>query len=123
MKAALREPPARESRAGKILLLAFILGFLGVFILLPLLTIFTQALKQGLAAYLMALAEPEAAASIRLTLLTALICVPANTAAGLLLAWAVSKFEFPGKNALITMIEIPFAVSPVIAGLLFGRTD
>ncbi|MDR2500876.1 MAG: sulfate ABC transporter permease subunit CysW [Treponema sp.] len=118
MKAALGKP-VREPRAFKALLLGLTLGFLGVFILLPLLTIFTQALKQGLGAYIRALAEPEAAASIRLTLLTALICVPVNTAAGLLLAWAVSKFEFPGKNALITMIEIPFAVSPVIAGLLF----
>jgi sulfate transport system permease protein len=93
--------------------------FLAVFIFLPLLTIFTQALKTGYQTYIRALSDHGVAASIRLTLITALICVPVNTFFGVLLAWAIAKFNFRGKNILITMIEIPFAVSPVIAGLLF----
>jgi sulfate transport system permease protein len=93
--------------------------FLLVFIFLPLLTIFTQALQTGFQTYIKALSDHDVAASIRLTLITALICVPINTFFGILLAWTITKFNFPGKNILITMIEIPFAVSPVIAGLLF----
>jgi sulfate transport system permease protein len=93
--------------------------FLFVFIFLPLTAIFGEALKGGFKGYFKALGEPEAGASIRLTLITAIVCVPVNTVFGILLAWAITKFDFPGKNALITMIEIPFAVSPVIAGLLF----
>ncbi|MDR0527377.1 MAG: sulfate ABC transporter permease subunit CysW [Spirochaetaceae bacterium] len=109
-----REPPALKAA-----LMVFMLLFLGVFIALPLATIFREALKNGISSYIAALGESDAAASIRLTLLTALVTVPVNTFFGVMLAWAISKFEFPGKNALITMIEIPFAVSPVIAGLLF----
>ncbi|GMO27688.1 MAG: sulfate ABC transporter permease subunit CysW [Termitinemataceae bacterium] len=109
-----REPPALKAA-----LIVFMLLFLGVFIALPLATIFREALKNGISSYIAALGESDAAASIRLTLLTALVTVPVNTFFGVMLAWAISKFEFPGKNALITMIEIPFAVSPVIAGLLF----
>ena len=109
----------REPGWLKPLLFILTVGFLFVFIFLPLVTIFTQALKSGFSVYTKSFSEPEAAASIRLTLLTALVCVPVNTLFGVLLAWAITKFSFPGKNALITMIEIPFAVSPVIAGLLF----
>ena len=108
----------REPGWLKPLLFILTVGFLFVFIFLPLVTIFTQALKSGFSVYTKSFSEPEAAASIRLTLLTALVCVPVNTLFGVLLAWAITKFSFPGKNALITMIEIPFAVSPVIAGLL-----
>ena len=119
MNTGVKTRTIREPFWFKALLYALTLGFLFVFILLPLLTIFTQALKQGFSTYVKALSEPDAATSIRLTLVAALVCVPVNTVAGVLLAWAISKFDFPGKNALITMIEIPFAVSPVIAGLLF----
>lgn len=115
----IRGTTIREPAWITIILLTLSGLFLLVFIFLPLLTIFTEALKGGIGGYLKALAEPEAAASIRLTLITALVCVPVNTLFGLMLAWAITKFEFPGKNILITMIEIPFAVSPVIAGLLF----
>jgi len=93
--------------------------FLGVFIFSPLAAIFSQAFSHGLGAYLKALADKEIFAAIRLTLLAAVVSVPVNTVMGVLLAWAIVKFEFPGKNILITLIEVPFAISPVIAGLLF----
>jgi sulfate transport system permease protein len=109
----------REPAWLKPALIALALGFLAVFIFIPLATIFSQALRGGAQNYLRVFREREAFASIRLTLLTALVCVPVNTVFGVLLAWAVAKFEFPGKNILITLIEVPFAVSPVIAGLLF----
>lgn len=109
----------REPDFVKIIL--FILGglFFAVFLVMPLVTIFSGAFSGGAGAYIKNLFEHDAAASVRLTLLTALVCVPVNTFFGVLLAWAITKFSFPGKNILITMIEIPFAVSPVIAGLLF----
>ena len=109
----------REPAWLKPALIALALAFLVVFIFIPLGTIFSQALRGGVENYRRVFREREAFASIRLTLITALVCVPLNTVFGVLLAWAVAKFEFPGKNILITLIEVPFAVSPVIAGLLF----
>src|SRR3989442_4387376 len=92
---------------------------------MPLVAVFAQALEKGFGAYLTALREPDAWAAIRLTLLTAAIAVPLNLAFGLAASWAIAKFEFPGKGTLLTLIDLPFAVSPVISGmifvLLFGR--
>ena len=100
-------------------------AFLGVFLFLPLLAVFTEALRKGLDVYLAAITEPNAAAAIRLTLLAAAISVPLNLVFGVCAAWAIAKFDFPGKNVLITLIDLPFAVSPVVAGLIyvlvFGR--
>jgi sulfate transport system permease protein len=100
-------------------LIGLALAFLSVFIFIPLVTIFSQALGQGFKAYLKVFQDRAIFASVRLTLLTAFICVPVNTVFGVMLAWGITKFEFPGKQVLITLIEIPFAISPVIAGLLF----
>ncbi|MDR1149537.1 MAG: sulfate ABC transporter permease subunit CysW [Spirochaetaceae bacterium] len=110
---------SREPRWIKPVLIAFMLIFLSVFIFIPLITIFKEALSGGLKTYFLAMAEPDVFASIKLTLFTALICVPVNTFFGVLMAWAITKFSFRLKHVLITMIEIPFAISPVVAGLLF----
>ncbi len=93
--------------------------FLALLLLLPLAVIFTEAFKRGTAAYLESFREPEAWAAIRLTLLTAAIAVPLNLVFGVAAAWAIAKFEFFGKNVLITLIDLPFAVSPVISGMIF----
>ncbi len=114
-----------EPRGVRWLLIALTLGFLAVFLLLPLIVVFAQAFEHGLATFLRAFADPDTRASIKLTLLTAAIAVPLNSVFGIAAAWAVAKFEFRGKNLLITLIDLPFSVSPVIAGmvfvLLFGR--
>ena len=93
--------------------------FLVVFILLPLAAVFAQALEKGLAVYFAALHETDALAAIRLTLWVAAISVPLNLIFGLAAAWAITKFQFPGKNFLVTLIDLPFSVSPVISGLIF----
>ena len=93
--------------------------FLGVFVVLPLVVVFSQALSKGFDAYLAALRDPDTLAAIGLTLLVAAISVCSNVVFGLIAAWAIAKFEFRGKNLLITLIEIPFSVSPVVAGLVF----
>jgi sulfate transport system permease protein len=99
--------------------------FLGLFLLVPLAAVFVEAFQKGWTAYLDAVTEPMAVAALRLTLLTAAIAVPLNLVFGVAAAWAIAKFEFPGKSALTTLIDLPFAVSPVISGmifiLLFGR--
>jgi sulfate transport system permease protein len=116
--AELRHPrPAGEW--GRILLIACALLFLGLFLLLPLLAVFAQALSKGIAAYLAAISDPMAFAAIKLTLLVAAIAVPCNLVFGVAAAWAIAKFNFRGKSTLITLIDLPFAVSPVIAGLVF----
>ncbi|MDR3147674.1 MAG: sulfate ABC transporter permease subunit CysW [Treponema sp.] len=109
----------KEPRWIKPVLIGVALAFFAVFIVIPLVTIFSQALGSGFASYLRAFREPDVFAAIRLTLLTALICVPVNTVFGVMLAWVIAKFNFRGKQILITLIEAPFAISPVIAGLLF----
>jgi sulfate transport system permease protein len=108
-----------EPRLVRWLLIAATLLFLGVFLLLPLLAVFTQALAGGLKACLAAMLDPDALASIRLTLLTAAVAVPLNTVFGVAAAWAIARFQFRGKNFLITLIDLPFSVSPVIAGLVY----
>ncbi|MBV8783907.1 MAG: sulfate ABC transporter permease subunit CysW, partial [Gammaproteobacteria bacterium] len=95
------------------------LAFLAAVLLAPLATVFAVALGHGLAAYLHSFADPDTAAAIRLTLLTAAVVVPVNTVFGLAAAWAIAKFEFRGKSVLITLIDLPLAVSPVIAGMVF----
>jgi sulfate transport system permease protein len=101
------------------LLLAVTFGFLTLFLFVPLVAVFAEALRKGFGVYLASLHEPAAWAAIKLTLLTAAISVPLNLVFGLAAAWAIAKFEFKGKSLLITLIDLPFAVSPVISGLIF----
>jgi sulfate/thiosulfate transport system permease protein len=115
------EMPALSRRPdlSRLLLIAVALVFLSLFLLLPLLTVFVQALSKGVAAYLVAVSDPMAWTAVKLTLLVAAIAVPLNLVFGVAAAWAIAKFEFRGKSTLITLIDLPFAVSPVIAGLIF----
>ena len=101
------------------LLISVALAFLVMFLFVPLIAVFAQGLQKGIIAYLDALRQPDALAAIRLTLLTAAIAVPLNLIFGVAAAWAITKFEFFGKSLLITLIDVPFAVSPVISGLIF----
>ena len=101
------------------------LGFLGLFLLLPLTAVFVEALRNGLGPYLDSVREPDAVAALKLTLLAAAFAVPANLVFGVAAGWAIAKFRFPGRTLLTTLIDLPFAVSPVISGmvfvLIFGR--
>jgi sulfate transport system permease protein len=108
-----------ESAPIRWLLIGIALLFLALFLILPLITVFVEAFRKGAALYFAALREKEALAAIRLTLLTAAIAVPANLLFGLAAAWAITKFRFRGKQLLLTLIDLPFAVSPVISGLVF----
>jgi sulfate/thiosulfate transport system permease protein len=111
---------AREDAAWvRWLVMTVAVGFLGLFIVLPLVCVLTEALSKGVTAYFAALNDPDTLAAIRLTLLAAAISVFANVVFGVIASWAIAKFEFRGKNLLITLIELPFSVSPVIAGLVF----
>ncbi len=111
---ARREPPwARRLLIGTALL------FLATFLFVPLAFVFAEALRKGAGVYLAAIVEPDALSAIRLTLLTAAIAVPLNLVFGIAAAWAIAKFSFPGKNVLVTLIDLPFSVSPVIAGLIY----
>jgi sulfate transport system permease protein len=101
------------------LLIGTALAFLGIFLVVPLVAVFTYALQKGVGAYLAAIVEPEALAAIRLTLLAAAIAVPLNLVFGVAAAWLIAKFRFPGRDVLLTLIDLPFSVSPVIAGLIF----
>ncbi len=101
-------------------LLTFIaLAFLALFLVLPLITIFMTAFQKGWETYLATITNPDALAAIKLTLIVVLITVPLNAVFGVVAAWLITKFDFKGKNILITLIDLPFAVSPVIAGLVF----
>ena len=110
---------ATERRWVRNSLIAIAVVFLTLFLLLPLITVFVEALRAGLGAYWAAITEPDALAAIRLTLLVAAIAVPANLIFGIAASWAIAKFEFPGKSFLNTLIDLPFSVSPVISGLVF----
>ncbi|MBI5781266.1 MAG: sulfate ABC transporter permease subunit CysW [Rhodocyclales bacterium] len=105
-------------------LIALALAFFGLFLLLPLAAVFVEALRKGWAVYLAALVEPDALAALKLTLLAAAIAVPLNLVFGVAAAWAIAKFSFRGKALLLTLIDLPFSISPVVAGLglvlLFG---
>jgi len=108
------------------LLVGAALAAVAVLLVLPLALVFAEALKDGVPAYLAALTEPEAFAALKLTALVVVVVVPVNTVAGVAAGWALGKFDFRGKSLLISLIDLPFAVSPVVAGmlfvLLFGRT-
>ena len=120
VKAGASTPSAlRGSLSIRILLITLALSFLVLVVLLPLAAVFAQALDKGLGAYLKAIRQPETMAAIRLTLLTALLVVPLNTVFGVSAAWLIAKYRFPGRNLLITLIDLPFSVSPVISGLIF----
>ncbi|MBP7453416.1 MAG: sulfate ABC transporter permease subunit CysW [Ottowia sp.] len=108
-----------ETPAVRWLLTALALGFMGLFLVLPLAAVFVEALRAGTSAYWDALKEPDALAAIRLTLLTAAIAVPLNLVFGVAAAWCIAKFEFRGKSFLTTLIDLPFSVSPVVAGLIY----
>jgi sulfate transport system permease protein len=114
--------PGREtivSALARRCLIGLSVAFLAALLLAPLAVVFATALHNGVRAYLAAFADPDTQAAIRLTLLTALAVVPVNTVFGLSAAWAIAKFEFRGKSLLITLIDLPIAVSPVISGMLF----
>jgi sulfate/thiosulfate transport system permease protein len=112
--AGLREPPA-----AKALLIAAAVAYVGLMLVLPLSAVLTEALRKGWQIWLAAVSEPDARASIRLTLIVAAISVPLNTVFGLAAAWAIAKFDFRGRTSLIALIELPFSVSPVVSGLVF----
>ena len=108
-----------ESRGVRIALIVTALGFLGFFLALPIAMVLTQALKKGYEFYLKSLWDPDALSAIRLTLTVAAVSVPLNLVFGLAASWAITKFDFKGKKFLITLIDLPFSVSPVISGLIF----
>ncbi|MBT2720947.1 sulfate ABC transporter permease subunit CysW [Bacillus sp. ISL-46] len=111
----------RNSEPGLVrwLLITLALAFLGLFLVLPLVAIFIKAFDKGIAVFLEAVSNPDALSAIKLTLIITLITVPLNAIFGVAAAWAVTKFNFKGKSLLITIIDLPFAISPVIAGLVF----
>ena len=111
--------PTSESPLVRAILIAVAIGFLALVLLLPLAAVFAEAFRKGAAAFLESLADPDTFAAIRLTLLVAAIAVPLNLVFGVAAAWAIAKFEFKGKAFLTTLIDLPFSVSPVIAGLVY----
>jgi sulfate/thiosulfate transport system permease protein len=124
----LRSRPGHDSLLGKLLrwlLIGISLLFLAALLIAPLITVFATALEKGIRVYLAAFQDPNTISAIKLTLITAAVVVPLNTIFGLSAAWCIAKFEFPGKSFFTTLIDLPLAVSPVIAGLVyvlvFGR--
>ena len=114
-----RRAVTTEPAPVRTVLIAVAVVFLAFFLLLPLITVFVEAFRSGLVAYFGALGEKDALAAIRLTLIVAAISVPANLIFGLAASWAIAKFEFKGKSFLITLIDLPFSVSPVTSGLIY----
>jgi sulfate transport system permease protein len=114
-----RDDLRTEPRPIRIVIIAIALTFLTVFVVLPLVVVFAQAFSKGIGAYFSALSDPEALSAIRLTLWVAAISVSLNLVFGVIAAWAIAKFEFRGKTFLISLIDLPFSVSPVISGLVF----
>jgi sulfate/thiosulfate transport system permease protein len=114
-----RRHAVSESPWTRRVLLATTLAFLGLFLVVPLVAVFVEALRKGVAAYFLSFTDPAALSAIWLTLLTAAIAVPANLVFGLAAAWAIAKFDFRGKSFLVTLIDLPFAVSPVVSGLIY----
>lgn len=117
--ADVRPKHLNESRGVRITLIAIALLFVGLVVVLPMLTVIVQAFKKGWDTYAEAISDPDAISALRLTLTVALVAVPLNTLFGAAAAWAITKFTFRGKNLLITLIDLPFAVSPVISGLVY----
>lgn len=114
-----RSRAASEPAWVRWILISITLAFLSLFLLVPLAAVFTEAFRKGADTYLAALVEPDALSAMKLTLIAAGIAVPFNLVFGVAAAWAIAKFEFRGKNILITLIDLPFAVSPVIAGMIY----
>lgn len=112
-------PPGWPRRLGHVALILVAVAFLVLFLVLPLATVFVEALRQGFAAYVATIRQPEAVAAIRLTIIVAAIAVPLNLLFGVAAAWAITRFEFPGKAALGAFIDLPFSVSPVVSGLVY----
>jgi sulfate/thiosulfate transport system permease protein len=108
-----------EARMVRWTLTALAVGFLALFLVIPLLAVFSEALRRGIEPFLAAFDEPDTQSAIGLTLLVAAIAVPLNLVFGVAAAWAVAKFEFPGKSVLVSLIDLPFSVSPVVAGLVY----
>lgn len=111
--------PVTEDPVLRWALIVFTIALLGLFLLLPLGTVFTQAFRMGVGEYLATFANPDTQSAIRLTLLVAAIAVPCNLVFGIAAAWAVAKFQFPGRAFLVTLIDLPFSISPVVAGLVY----
>ena len=103
----------------RIVLIAVAIGFVSVFLVLPLATVFIEAFREGIGAYFATFTDPAAWSAIKLTVIAAAIAVPLNLVFGVVASWAIAKFDFPGKSFLITLIDLPFAVSPVISGLIY----
>jgi sulfate transport system permease protein len=118
-RAQIERPALVERPALRWLLIAVAMGFLALFLLVPLAVVFLTALRDGVGAYARAVADPETLSAIRLTLTAAGIAVPLNLVFGVGAAWLISKYEFSGRSLLITLIDLPFSVSPVVAGLVF----
>jgi sulfate transport system permease protein len=112
-------PATRESPLARWLLVGLAIAFMGVLLILPLALVLTEALSKGVGVWWAALIEPDARAALRLTLTAAAIAVPANLVFGVSAAWCIAKFEFRGKQLLLTLIDLPFAISPVISGLIY----
>ncbi|MCI0607281.1 sulfate ABC transporter permease subunit CysW [bacterium] len=115
----LEEPHLSEPRAVRWLLIGIAFVFLSFFLVIPLVAVFVEAFKKGFTVYREAILEPYAVAAIKLTLITAAVSVLANMLFGIAAAWSITKFDFPGKSFLITLVDLPFAVSPVISGMVF----
>ena len=118
-RAAHARHPTEDPVWAKLVIIGLVLAFLGLVLVLPLVAVFAEALRKGLQPALEAVANPDAVAAIKLSLITAAIAVPFNAVFGLCAAWAIAKHHFPGKPLLITLIDLPFSVSPVVAGLMY----
>ena len=119
LRQPLREAGTEEPAFVRLLLVGVALTFLTLFLFTPLAFVFVQAFRKGAGVYLAAITEPDAVDAIRLTLLVAVIAVPANLAFGIAAAWTIAKFTFPGRDVLVTLIDLPFSVSPVVSGLIY----
>jgi len=117
------ERATAEPRAVRAALIGTAVLFLALFVVVPVAAVFAQALEKGAGAYLAAIRHPDALAALRLTLLVAAIAVPLNTVFGLAASWAIAKFRFRGREALLTLIDLPIAVSPVVSGLVFRASS
>ncbi|MGE0666318.1 MAG: sulfate ABC transporter permease subunit CysW [Sphingomonadales bacterium] len=111
--------PVTEGRVTRTVLVTIAVVFLLLFLIMPLALVFAEALRDGIGAYFEALAEPDALSAMKLTLIVAAIAVPLNVVFGLAASWAIAKFSFRGKNLLLSLIDLPFSVSPVISGLVW----
>lgn len=116
---AVTKPDAGGSALTRGTLILAALAYLGLFLIIPLAVVFVNALKKGMEVYAAAIVEPNALAAIKLTVITVLIAVPVNVIFGIAASWTIAKFNFRGKNILTTLIDLPFTVSPVIAGMMF----